>query len=49
MKKLNFYLTEKQYQKLQEISRSTGLTMAEIIRRAMDMYLEQRKETNNEV
>jgi len=38
MKKLNFYLAEPQYQKLQEISRNSGLTMAEIIRRAMDEF-----------
>jgi len=42
MQKLNFYLTVKQYLKLQEISRNSGLTMAEIVRRAMDEYLEDK-------
>jgi len=42
MKKLNFYLTKQQYEKLLKLSQETGLTMAEIIRRAMDEYLEDR-------
>ncbi|MBW2097152.1 MAG: ribbon-helix-helix domain-containing protein [Deltaproteobacteria bacterium] len=43
MRKLNFHLTEKQYQQLQELSRESGLTMAEIIRRAMDLYLNSKE------
>ena len=38
MKKPNFYLTSQQYDKLLEMSKRTGLTMAELVRRAMDEF-----------
>lgn len=38
MQKLNFYLTSQQYDKPLEMSKRTGLTMAELVRRAMDEF-----------
>ena len=35
------YLTGKQRQRIDELSESEGVTMAEIIRRALDGYLDQ--------
>lgn len=34
----NYYLTEKQIKKLKEISDRTGLSLSEILRRAIDEY-----------
>ncbi len=38
----------RQLQKLREIAEDTGLSIAEIIRRAVDEYLEKRKRTNRD-
>lgn len=39
MKRVNYHLTEKQIKTLREISKDTGLSVAELIRRAIDaMY-----------
>jgi len=45
-KRLNFYLTDIQVKRLQMMSKKTGLTASEIIRRAIDDYWErfERKE-----
>jgi hypothetical protein len=45
MKRVNYHLTEKQIKRLQAHAKETGLTVAEIIRRAVDEYFE-RKETS---
>ena len=45
MKRVNYHLTEKQIKRLQACGKETGLTVAEIIRRAVDEYFE-RKETS---
>ncbi len=43
MKRMNFYLTEQQITALQILSKETGLCMSELIRRAIDYWLEQEK------
>ena len=35
------YLTEEQRERIDEIARADGVTMAEVIRRALNAYLEQ--------
>ena len=40
MKKINSYFTEKQLEDLRKLSAETGLTVAELLRRAVDFYLE---------
>lgn len=44
MKKLNSYFTEKQVEALQKLSVDTGLTVAELLRRAVDDFLGARHE-----
>ena len=39
MKRVNYHLTEKQIKGLKEISKDTGLSVAELIRRSVDIYL----------
>jgi predicted DNA-binding protein len=43
MKRVNYHLTGEQIGRLQFLSGKTGLTVAEIIRRAVDEYLDKRK------
>ena len=43
MKRYNFYLTEAQDADLKEISKD-GVTVTEHIRRAVDQYIEKKKE-----
>jgi predicted DNA-binding protein len=45
-KRQNFYLTDIQVKRLQMMSKKTGLTASEIVRRAVDEYWErfERKE-----
>jgi predicted DNA binding CopG/RHH family protein len=38
MKRVNFHLTEQQITRLKKMSAETGLTVAELIRRAIDAY-----------
>jgi predicted DNA-binding protein len=40
-KRLNFYLTDIQVKRLQMMSKKTGLTASEIIRRTIDEYWEK--------
>ncbi len=40
MKRVNYHLTEKEIKRLQAHAKETGLTVAEIIRRAIDGYFE---------
>jgi predicted DNA-binding protein len=40
-KRMNFYLTETQVKRLQVMSKKTGLTASEILRRAIDEYWER--------
>lgn len=42
-KRMNFYLTDVQVKRLQAMSKKTGLTASEIIRRAIDEYWERFK------
>lgn len=39
LKRVNYHLTVEQVKKLKRISKSTGLSVAEIIRRAVDEYI----------
>jgi predicted DNA-binding protein len=43
MKRTALFLKEKQLEQLQALSGKTGAPIAELIRRAVDVYLEQRK------
>jgi hypothetical protein len=47
MKRVNYHLTEEQIGRLQFLSGKTGLSVAEIIRRAVDEYLDRRKVPRN--
>jgi predicted DNA-binding protein len=40
-KRMNFYLTDIEVKRLNEISKKTGLTASEIVRRAIDEYWER--------
>lgn len=43
MKRVNYHLTEKQIERLEELSERTGLSVAELIRRAIDEYMKKQK------
>lgn len=43
MKRVNYHLTAPQIKKLKELSKKTGLSLAELIRRAIDKFLEKQK------
>jgi len=43
MKRIAMYVTEQQRKLLKELSEQTGLTMAELVRRAIDEFLERIK------
>lgn len=38
-KRLNYYVTDKQYEQLQTIKKATGLSVSEHVRRALDQYI----------
>jgi predicted DNA-binding protein len=42
--RVGFYLTDLQIKNLKKVSKRTGLTVSEIIRRAVDEHLEKYKE-----
>jgi len=42
MKRVNYHLTEGQVKKLKALSKKTGLTVAELIRRAVDVFLKKK-------
>ena len=39
MKRMNIYLTEKQYERLAHRAQQEGIPMAELVRRALDTFL----------
>jgi len=41
VKRVNYYLTEEEIKKLEDTSEETGLSVSEIIRRAIDKYFEK--------
>jgi len=43
MKRLHLYLTQNQWTRLGLLSRSSQLTVSELVRRAIDQYLQQVK------
>lgn len=44
MKRINFCFPEQLIEKLKSLSNKTGLTMSEIIRRALDDYFDKQKD-----
>jgi hypothetical protein len=46
MKRVNYHLTDLQIMRLQGLSTKTGLAVAEIIRRAVDEYLDRKERKN---
>ena len=42
MKRVDYHLTELQLKQLKKLSKQTGLSVAELIRRAIDKYLGKR-------
>lgn len=49
MKRKAYYMTETAIRKLEEEKKKTGLSMSEIIRRAVDHYFENRKDVKNDL
>ena len=43
MKRVNYHLTDTEIMRLQDLSAKTGLAVAEIIRRAVDEYLDRQE------
>lgn len=41
MQRINFYLSEKQIASLKALSKKTGLSVSELVRRAIDAYLKK--------
>jgi predicted DNA-binding protein len=41
MKRINYHVTERQIERLKALSERTGLSVADLIRRAIDAYLER--------
>ncbi len=48
MKRVNYHLTEEQIKRLQSLGEKTGLSVAEIIRRAVDEYLDRKEKKMRE-
>lgn len=42
MKRVNYHLTDQQIKRLKQYSKETGLSVAELIRRAIDEYLDKK-------
>ena len=42
MKRTNIYLSEVQHKALKKLSKKTGLSLAELVRRAVDDYLDKK-------
>mgnify|MGYP000972074422 CR=1 FL=1 len=47
MKRVNYHLTEKQIEALRRAAEETGLSVAELIRRAIDEWLKQTDMVNS--
>ena len=43
MQRVNFHLTERQLTALRDLAKRTGITVAELIRRAVDALLKKEK------
>jgi hypothetical protein len=41
MKRVGYYLTEKQFRYLKKVSKITGLSVSELIRRIIDGYIKE--------
>ena len=39
MRRVNWTITEKQHKELQRLSRKTGLSISELVRRSLDKYI----------
>jgi len=43
MKRINFYLTDKQVAKLKLLSKESGMSVSELVRKAIDSFLKKAK------
>ena len=43
MKRVDLYMTEQQIKALNQISEQTGLSFSELVRRAIDLFTERKK------
>ena len=48
MKRVNYHLTEDEIKRLQGLAEKTGLSVAEIIRRAVDEFLDKKEKRTKE-
>ena len=48
MKRVNYHLTEDEINRLQGLAEKTGLSVAEIIRRSVDEYLDKKEKRMKE-
>jgi predicted DNA-binding protein len=48
MKRTNIHLTQSQLKKLSSLAKTSGLSVAEIVRRAIDKFFERKKEKRND-
>lgn len=49
MIRVNYHLTLKQLERLREMSKETGLAVAELIRRAIDKYFEAQSKNEKDI
>ena len=42
MKRVNYYISEKQLESLKKESKKTGVSVSELIRRAIDVFLKKK-------
>ncbi|RLC34862.1 MAG: hypothetical protein DRZ76_01785 [Candidatus Nealsonbacteria bacterium] len=47
LKKAHVYLGTRQYKALKSISEKTGITITELVKRAVSMYIEKRRITDS--
>lgn len=47
MRRVNWTITERQHRELKRLSRETGLSISELVRRALDKYIGLLGETAN--
>jgi Ribbon-helix-helix domain len=45
MKRINLFISDQQFQRLMAIQNRLGLTLSELIRRAIDAFLKQEEKT----
>jgi predicted DNA-binding protein len=45
MKRINLFISDQQYQRLMVLQKRLGLTLSELIRRAIDAFLKQEEQS----